>query len=66
MQHWDVTYQSPVGITGIHYAVQAETAQEAAKTSPVMLSYGTPWTPEQFVVLTVRFSNNVPTEQSND
>lgn len=66
MYHWDVTYQSPAGFTGIHYAVQAENEFDAAKTSPIILCYGTPWTPEEFKVLTVCSSKHLPQEQNND
>lgn len=51
MKYWDITYITPAGIQGTHYAVQAESLTEAIRLTPEMLSYGTPWKPEQFIVV---------------
>lgn len=47
-KYWDITYITPVGIHGTHYAVEGETVEEALEKTPVMLSYGTPWRPDEF------------------
>jgi len=60
MNYYDVEYISPVGISGLHTAVTAESVVEAAQKSPVMLSYGTPWRPEEWTVISV-----VPTPKEN-
>jgi hypothetical protein len=46
--YWDITYITPTGIQGTHFAVEGDTVEEALQKTPVMLSYGTPWTPDQF------------------
>jgi hypothetical protein len=61
MKYYDVTYESPSKIIGIHHAVDAESVIEAASKSPEMLSYGTPWKPEEWTVLAV-----VPTPKDNE
>lgn len=58
--YFDVTYRSPAGIVGTHFAVLAETPEDAAELTPVMLSYGTPWAPSEFQVLSVS-----PTPENN-
>lgn len=58
--YWDITYITPVGIQGTHFAVEAETLEEAMKKCPVMLSYGTPWSPEEFTAVSGCVSTNVP------
>lgn len=47
-KYWDITYITPVSIQGTHYAVEGETVEEALEKTPVMLSYGTPWRPDEF------------------
>jgi hypothetical protein len=59
-RYFDIAYKSPAGITGTHIAVEASNEFEASRVSPVMLSYGTPWEPEEFTVLSVRTSENPP------
>lgn len=58
--YYDVKYKSPAGIVGTHVAVEADTEEDAGKISPVMLSYGTPWKPEEFIVLLIEESKNKP------
>jgi hypothetical protein len=58
--YFDVTYKSPSGIIGTHNAVEAQNEFEASRISPVMLSYGTPWQPEEFTVITVVTSKSPP------
>ena len=60
MKYFDVTYKSPVGNTGTHNAVEALNEFEASRISPVMLSYGTPWKPEEFTVINAEASKNPP------
>jgi hypothetical protein len=60
MKYYDVDYISPAGNSGIHTAVEAESVIEAATKSPIMLSYGTPWRPEQWTVIAV-----IPTPKHN-
>lgn len=60
MKHYDVEYISPSGIQGTHTAVDAESVIHAAQLSPVMLSYGTPWKPEEWEVISV-----IPTPKKN-
>ena len=60
MAFYDVTYLNPIGIQGIHYAVEAASKEEAEKLSPVMLSYNSPFTPDQFKVISVVESCMVP------
>ncbi len=50
-QYWDITYITPVGIQGTHFAVEGDTVEEALEKTPHMLSYGTPWTPDQFTAV---------------
>lgn len=61
--YFDVKYKSPVGNIGTHVAVEADTMEEAEKLSPIMLSYGTPWKPEEFTVLEVIESQNKPIQK---
>ena len=58
--YFDVDYISPVGIRGTHYAVEAANEFDAAAKTPVMLCYGTCYTPDQFTVTSVRESTNAP------
>lgn len=58
--YFDVKYKSPSGNFGTHIAVEADTSEKAKKLSPVMLSYGTPWSPEEFIILEVIESQNKP------
>ena len=53
MNHYNVEYISPVGNSGQHIAFPANTVIEAAQQSPVWLSYGTPWKPEEWTVISV-------------
>lgn len=64
MDYYDVIYKSPAGYQGIHNAVEAENEFDAAKISPIMLCYGTPWSPEEFTVLRVQPSLNKPIIES--
>tara|TARA_R110002124_G_scaffold277070_1_gene448168 strand:- start:212 stop:418 length:207 start_codon:yes stop_codon:yes gene_type:complete len=57
-QYYDVTYKSLRGTIGTHNAVEASNELEASRISPVMLSYGTYWTPEEFIVTAVEISKN--------
>jgi hypothetical protein len=59
-QYFDITYKSPSGTIGTHIAVEALNEFEASRISPVMLSYGTPWSPEEFTVLNTEISKNPP------
>ena len=61
-QYFDVTYKSPKGTIGTHNAVKALNEFEASRISPVMLSYGTPWKPEEFTVMGVEVSKNPPSQ----
>ena len=58
--YFDVVYISPVGIQGTHYAVEADNEFDAAAKTPVMLCYGTCYTPDQFTVISVCKSENTP------
>jgi|AJXC01.1.fsa_nt_gi hypothetical protein len=64
--YFDVTYKSPSGTIGTHNAVEALNKFEASCISPVMLSYGTPWTPEEFTVLNTEISKNPPKQPIED
>ena len=59
-QYFDITYRSPRGTIGTQIAVEALNKFEASRLSPVMLSYGTPWTTEEFTVLNAEISKNPP------
>ena len=59
MPYFDVKYRTKIGVVGMHYAVEAETADEACTKTPVMLSYNSPF-PEDFTVLGVEESKNPP------
>lgn len=58
--YYDIKYQSPAGYHGMHVAVEASSESEAKILSPIMLSYGTPWSPSEFIVLEVIESQNKP------
>jgi len=60
MNYYDVEFISPVGNYGKHTAVDAESVLEAVQKSPLMLSYGTPWKPEEWTVISV-----VPSPKEN-
>lgn len=51
---FDVDFVGPSGHGGTHYAVMADDEAGAAARSPVMLCYGTPFTPDDFKVTAVR------------
>ena len=53
MEYFDVIYLSPVGNVGTHHSLEAESAEKARMMSPVILSNGTQWSPDQFKVLDV-------------
>lgn len=53
MKYFDVIYLSPAGNVGTHYALKAKNAQEAKTMSPIILSTGTEWSPDEFKVLDV-------------
>lgn len=60
MTYYDLTYRSPMGVVGTHYALLAEDPESAAKESARQLAYGTPWTPEEFTILEVKESTHIP------
>lgn len=60
---YDVEYRGPNGSLGTHYAVEANSIIEVAKRSLVMLCYGTPFTPEDFTVLSANPSSNIPIKE---
>jgi hypothetical protein len=62
MAYFDVIYKSPSGIVGQHTAVEAYDAKEAAYKSPVYLTYSSLFKPEDYTVLSVNPSENVPTK----
>jgi len=47
MNHYDVVFVGPSGNQGTHHCVVAETEEDAARLSPIMLSYGTPYDPDR-------------------
>lgn len=60
MPYYDITYKSPAGSIGIHYAVEAVSEDVAASKSSEMLCYGTAWKPQHFTVIRVVLSENKP------
>lgn len=64
--YYDIKYKSPAGNVGTHIAVEADTEEDAVKLSPIMLSYGTPWKPEEFTVLEVEESKNKPIQTNGE
>ena len=60
MFYFDVKYTSPVGNHGVHCALKAQNKYEAARISPVLLSFGTPWTPDQFNIVSVNLAAELP------
>lgn len=63
MFYFDVKYISPIGNPGVHCALKAENKYEAARVSPVLLSYGTPWTPDQFSIVSVNLAAELPAQE---
>jgi hypothetical protein len=53
MNYYDVKYISPAGNEGLHTAFLAKSEVEAKQQSPIWLSYGTPWKPEEWTVISV-------------
>lgn len=60
LNYFDVTYITPSGTEGTHYAVKASSIQEAIELTPIMLAYGTPWHPDEFKVVSAKPSDNPP------
>ena len=58
--HYDVEYISPSGFPGKHIAVIAKNAVEAGQKSMADLSFGSPWKPEDFTIVSV-----VPSPKEN-
>lgn len=50
-EFFNVLYQTPSGNNGIHVAVKANSIEDALKRTPIMLSFGTQWSPSDFKVL---------------
>lgn len=64
MPYYDVEYISPIGNTGTHVAVESVNKYEAARISPVMLSLGTPWSPDKWSIVSVSLAARLPAEKS--
>ena len=60
INYYDIKYKSAVGNIGMHIAVAAASPEAAAIISPIELTYGTPWKPEDFTVLEIKESKNKP------
>lgn len=63
MMYFDVTYRTPNGIEGVHYAVEAVNQYEAARYTPIALCYATRYTPDMFTIVKVVRSKNIPIER---
>lgn len=53
---YDIDYINPMGNPGVHYALEANSAEEAAQQSPHWLAASSQWRPDQFQVTAVRIS----------
>lgn len=53
---YDIHFINPMDSVGIHYALEADCAETAAKISPHMLAASSQWLPEQFKVIKVEKS----------
>ena len=53
---FDVELISPSGFKETHYAVVANTPEEAAIISPILLTISSSWKPEDFKVISVKIS----------
>ena len=58
--YFDVEYKNPQGIKGTHYAVKADSVEEAALISPIYITYSSLFKPEDFTVLSVKPSEFSP------
>jgi len=58
--YYDVKYKGPSGSIGTHYAVEEESVEKVSERSKIMLCFGTPFKPEDFTVLSVVTSTNIP------
>lgn len=53
---YDIEFINPMGSPGIHYALEADTPEEAAEQSPHWLASSSQWRPDQFTVTSVKVS----------
>jgi hypothetical protein len=62
VEYYDVTYISPTGVRGTHTAYRALNEDHARTSSPEMLALNTQFNPEDFTVIDVKPSENLPEE----
>lgn len=53
---YDIHFINPVGNPGTHYALEADSPEEAAEQSPHWLAASSQWRPDQFKVISVEES----------
>lgn len=53
---YDVEFINPMGNGGIHYAVIADSPEEAIEKSPHLLAASSQWRPDQFTILSAKIS----------
>lgn len=53
---YDINFINPMGHPGTHYALEADSPEEAANQSPQWLAASSQWRPDQFKVVSVEKS----------